>query len=386
MKFKFTQEQQALQDMVRKMISKERLALESLEDPETWDQAIWANMAQLGLLGVHIPEKFGGMGYSEVELSIVAEETGRALCHVPFLSTIGLSTSALNRFGSEHQKQRFLRLIAAGETRFSFCISENPPDHSNPVFESGAMQTSFRETAEGYILNGQKTSVIDGHGADYFIVVATDDTREENAYGLFIIPKNTDGLQVRRLHSLDVTRSLSELNLSNVCVPLDMVMPGADGHSHFFNWSSIESIIDLGRVALCAENVGAAEACLEMAVEYAKMRHQFGRPIGSFQAVKHLCANMLVKVESARSAAYYAAWVASQDGESLSEAVSLALSYCSESFFDCAGDNIQIHGGIGFTWEHDAHHYFKRAAISKSILGTSAFSRRRYAGCVGLYS
>jgi alkylation response protein AidB-like acyl-CoA dehydrogenase len=230
------------------------------------------------------------------------------------------------------------------------------------------------------LLHGKKRYVLDGQSADVLLVaVRAEGSAGSEGVSVFAAPKAAKGLDRRLLPTMDQTRKQAEIVLDAVRVPASAGVGGPGN-----GWAPLRKTLDLAAAALAAEQVGGAEACLEMAVEYAKVRRQFGRPIGSFQAIKHLCAGMLVKVEAARSAAYYAAAVAEAGTDDLRTAASLAKSYCSEAFFHCASENIQVHGGIGFTWEHDAHLFFKRAKSSESLLGDSVHHREVLADCLGL--
>ena len=371
--------------MVRKMLEKERIPLGGNETSGVWDEAIWRQMADLGLLGVHIPEAYGGMGCTHVELGIVSEELGRALCHVPYLSTIALAASAVESFGTEEQKQHFLPQIARGETLISVGGLHQSHSFSSEPQDQKKDSVLCKESGSDYCLNGTITNLIDGDLAHSFIVIASEDRHaSEPASKLLIVPRDAPGVTVKPTPSLDLTRGFAEVLLSDVIVPGERVMTAQNDSLSSSCQEMVRRLFDFGRTALCAESTGAANACLDMAVAYAKARHQFERPIGSFQAIKHICADMLLRVESARSAANYASWVASHDLAKLNEAASLATAYCVDAFFFCAAENIQIHGGIGFTWEHEAHHYFKRASVSQSILGTARSARREYADSIGL--
>ena len=224
-------------------------------------------------------------------------------------------------------------------------------------------------------MEGTKSFVLDGHVAGLLVVAA----RTDSGVSLFLVPAGTDGVAARRLETMDQTRKQAEITLDNVELEAGALL-GTEGGG----WPILERMLERAAVALAAEQVGGAQACLEMSVSYAKVRKQFGRPIGSFQAIKHKCADVLAQVESARSAAYYAGWAVNEDNEERGLMASLAKSYCSEAYFFSAAENIQIHGGIGFTWEHDAHLYFKRAKSSELLFGDPAFHRERIAGRLGL--
>ncbi|NQV06400.1 acyl-CoA dehydrogenase, partial [bacterium] len=230
------------------------------------------------------------------------------------------------------------------------------------------------------VLNGTKSFVIDGHTADTLLVVVRTGIGTTGSEGIsvVVVPSDAPGVSASRLETMDMTRKQAEITFDDVTVPASSVL-GRSGSG----WRSLEETLEQAVVALAFEQVGGAQACLDMAVGYAKERVQFGRPIGSFQAIKHKCADMLVRVESAKSAAYYAGWAASTGDDDLAVAAPLAKSYCSEAYFFCAAESIQVHGGIGFTWEHDAHLYFKRAKTDELLFGTPARHRSVLADHLG---
>jgi alkylation response protein AidB-like acyl-CoA dehydrogenase len=372
--FAFTDEQEMLRDTVRSYLADKAPMTEVREMMETdigFAPTLWADFAGLGMLGVHIPEEYGGAGFTFQELGIVMEEMGRALTPLPFLSTIVLGAGALLVAGSEEQKKEFLPRIAAGDLRVALAVMEADGNWDL----AGTLCTATQSNGT-IVLSGLKSYVIDGHTADLLVVAARDDG---GAVSLFLVPANSSGVERTRLETMDMTRKLAEVRLDDVAVPADSRLgdPGsADG--------TMTRLYDLAVVALAFEQIGGAQACLEASVEYAKTRHQFGRPIGSFQAIKHKCADMLVHVESAKSAAYYAGWAAASDPAELRVAAPLAKSYCSDAYFSIAAENIQVHGGIGFTWEHDAHLYFKRAKSTQLLFGDSARWRAILADRLGL--
>ena len=317
-------------------------------DPDGWRQTA----AELNLQGLVIPEEHGGSGYGWNELAIVFEEMGRALVCAPLFSTVALAANALLELGDEEH----LPSIAAGETIATLALSED----SGRWDEDG-----LTLTAEGDRLSGHKNYVIDGHCATLILVVTRD--------GIFAVEGDAPGLTRTQLVTMDETRKQARLEFDGTPArPL-----GGDR-------ATVERILDRAAVALAAEQAGGAARCLEMATEYAAERVQFGRPIGSFQAIKHKLANLLMEVESAKSAAMYAAWAADEDEEELALAAPLAKAYCSEAFMHAAAENIQIHGGVGFTWEHPAHLYFKRAKTSELLLGDPAYQRELLAGRLGV--
>jgi alkylation response protein AidB-like acyl-CoA dehydrogenase len=242
------------------------------------------------------------------------------------------------------------------------------------------VETTYRPDGGSFVLNGTKSFVVDGHTADLLIVAARrPGSAGDESISLFLVPQTHSGVASRRLETMDMTRKLAEVVLTEVRVGREALLGSEGGGGPV-----VERVLQKAVAGLAAEQVGGAQRCLDMAVEYAKVRVQFGRPIGSFQAIKHKCADMLVQVEGAKSAAYYAGWAAAEDNEELAEVSHIAKSYCSEAYFLCASENIQIHGGIGFTWDHDAHLYFKRAKSSELIFGDPAYHRRALARLLGL--
>jgi alkylation response protein AidB-like acyl-CoA dehydrogenase len=373
MNFAFSEEQEELRRLARKWLSDKSpspVVRRLMETESGYDQAMWAEMAQMGWQGMAIPEEYGGAGFGQLELAVLFEEMGRSLLPAPFFSTVALGSAAILEAGSDKQKHDLLGRVAAGETTMSLAFTE-----PNGRWDESGVEAVAEPSAGGWSINGIKSFVIDGHTADFLVAAA----RTSEGVSLFLIEGDTEGITRRRLETMDMTRKQAEVTLANVKVSDDHLVgsPGA-------GWTVIGRVLEKAIVNLSAEQVGAAQKCLEMSVDYAKTRHQFGRPIGSFQAIKHKCADMLVQVESAKSACYYAAWAAAEDNDELAVVAPMAKSYCSEAFFHCASENIQIHGGIGFTWEHDAHLYFKRAKSSELLFGDPAYHRARLADRLGL--
>jgi alkylation response protein AidB-like acyl-CoA dehydrogenase len=379
MNFAFTEEQNELRRAARRFLStassseKVRLAMAS---ESKVDDGVWSSMAtELGWLGLTIPESYEGFGLGPVDQLPLLEEMGRHLLCAPFFSTVCLGVNFLNAAGSEEQKREYLPLIARGELTVTLALTE-----ADGRWEASGIGATATPVGSDYLLHGRKRYVLDGHTADLLLVaVRAEHSSGAEGISVFAVPNAAKGLDRKLLPTLDQTRKQAEIVLDGVRVPASACI-GGPGSA----WPSLKRTLDLAAAALAAEQVGGAEACLEMAVAYAKLRRQFGRPIGSFQAIKHICAGMLVKVEAARSAAYYAAAVAEAGTDDLRVAASLAKSYCSEAFFHCASENIQVHGGIGFTWEHDAHLFFKRAKSSESLLGDADHHRELLADCLGL--
>jgi alkylation response protein AidB-like acyl-CoA dehydrogenase len=304
-----------------------------------------------------------------VELSIVLEEMGRSLYPGPFLSTVVMAANAILMAGSESQKKTFLPAIAAGDMVMSVALYEGP--HSASVDE---IALSATPDGDDWILNGTKTNVVFGHVAGTVLTAA----RTPGGLSLFLVSTEAEGVTTERVDTLDVTRRQATLVFDEVRVGPDGLL-GEQGSAD----SIIENVARLGVVGLALEEVGGAQWCLETAVDHAKTRYQFGRAIGSFQAVKHTCADMLVAVEHAKSTAYHAARVV-DDSEELLLAAPLAQLTCSQAFLQAAGDTIQILGGTGFTWEHDAHFYLKRAKADSLMFGGARHQRRLLGDAIGL--
>jgi alkylation response protein AidB-like acyl-CoA dehydrogenase len=370
MNFAFTEEQEQLRQFVRSFLedkSPESAVREQMDTEQGYDPAVWSQMAdQLGLQSLVIPEEYGGQGFTFVELGVVLEEMGRALLCAPFFSGV-LAAQALLLSGDDEAKKAHLPGIASGQSIATLAFTEESGkwDESGITLEATA-------ASDGYTLSGVKSFVIDGHTAVLIVVAA----RTANGVSLFAVDGGASGLTREALSTMDQTRKQAKLTFD--ATPATLV--GTDGAG----WETMTTVLDLAAIALAAEQVGGAQLVLEMAVQYAKDRVQFGRPIGSFQAIKHKCADMLLEVESAKSAAYYGMWCAAELNEELPSVASLAKAYCSEAYFHAAAENIQIHGGIGFTWEHPAHLYFKRAKSSELLFGDPAYHRELLAERIGL--
>ena len=379
MNFAFSEEQEELRKSARRFCEEQfssQVVRRIMETESGLDRELWQRMAQeLGWQGMIIPEKYSGLGFGYIELIVIMEEMGRAVVAAPFFSTVCLATNALLLAGTEEQKQELLPGIADGSRIATVALTEE-----SGRWDAGGIQATYRKEGSDYVIDGKKTYVLDGHTADTIIVAARrEGSSGEDGIALFVVDGNAEGISRRPLVTMDQTRKMAEVTFDSVRLGPAAVME-AEGEA----WPLISKLLDLAAVALAAEQVGGAQKCLEMSTEYAKVRVQFGRPIGSFQAIKHKCADMLVAVESAKSAAYYAGWAASEDNEELPVVAPLAKAYCSEAYFHCAAENIQIHGGIGFTWEHDPHLYFKRAKSSELLLGDPAYHRELLAQRIGL--
>ncbi len=363
--FAFNEEQDALRATVRRFCDERSAPGEVrrlMATDEGFDPQVWKQLStELGLTGIHIAEADGGQGFSFVELGIVLEEMGRALLCAPFFSSICLGANAIMNGGSSEQRAALLPQVASGDVRATLAFTEPSGDWT---------QDGITLQASGTRLSGTKTYVVDGHTADLIVVAA----RAGNDIALFTVPGDAAGLRRTPLATLDMTRKQAELVFDNV------EGTRLDGNGA----NALRKTLEQAAVCLASECVGGSEKTMEMAVQYAKDRYQFGRPIGSFQAIKHKCADMLLRLESAKSAAYYATWAAAEDNEELTIAASLAKAYCTEGFFTNSRENIQIHGGIGFTWEHDAHLYYRRAKSSELMLGDPTYHRELIASKLGI--
>ena len=371
MNFAFSEEQEELRNVVRQFLedkSPESAVREQMETEQGYDADVWVQMAsQMGLQGLIVPEEFGGSGYTYIELIVVLEEMGRALLCAPYFSTVVLAANTLLHAGDDAAKKEHLPGIASGETVAALAFTEE-----NGRWDEDGITMEAAGSGDGWTLSGTKMYVIDGHTADLVLVAA----RTSKGVSLFAVEGGASGLTRTALSTMDQTRKQAKLEFDGT--PASLI--GEEGEG----WATLERVLDLAAVGLAAEQVGGAQMCLDMSVEYAKVRVQFGRPIGSFQAIKHKCADMLLEVESAKSAAYYAGWCAAELNDELPSVASLAKAYCSDAYFHAAAENIQIHGGIGFTWEHPAHLYFKRAKSSELLFGDPTYHRELLAQRIGI--
>jgi alkylation response protein AidB-like acyl-CoA dehydrogenase len=358
--FAFSPEQEELRRTVRQFLDKASpeaevrrvMATERGYDPDTWRRMA----EELGLVGMAIPEAYGGGGAGFTELGIVAAEMGRALLCGPFLATAVLATSALLESADQEARASWLPAIAAGELIATLALPGEPPT-GPAAWELTAVGPGARG---GWTIHGSAGFVLDGHVADLILVPAA----AASGTSLFAVAGDAAGLTRTVQSAFDPTRKHARLDFS--ATPARLIGPpgGAD--------RVMARVVDLGCVALACEQVGVAERALAMARDYALLRTQFGRPIGSFQAVKHKLANVLLEVEAARSAAWYGLWTADAQRADLPIAASIAKATCSTAAYLAAAENVQVHGGIGYTWEHPAHLYFRRATTSRMWLGDPA--------------
>lgn len=369
MDVEFSEEQDLLRNSAREFLTREcpiSLVREQMEDSRGVAEDLWTQMAELGWLGLIVPEAHGGSGLGPVDLAVLMEEIGRALPPVPFLSTAVIGARALMLGGDAAQQQALLPALARGELRMTLAQQED-----NGSWEPHGIQLRARPDGDGFRLDGTKLFVPDAQCADRFIVVArTAATGSEADIALFVVDAATPGVEIRAIAYNEQIRKLYEVRFSAAHVPADaQLSAGSSG------WAVLEQVHDHAKAALTAELAGAARRVLEMTVEYAKTREQFGQPIGRFQAIQHKCANMLVKTEGVRSAALYASWALGAGEPDAHTSACLAKSYATDAYTEVAAEGIQIHGGLGFTWEQDLHVYFKHAKAAEFALGDATYNR-----------
>lgn len=376
MDFGFSDEQEMLRQSARSLLEKEcpsSLVRRLMEDGRGYDPDLWKKMAGLGWTGLVIPEAYGGAGLSYVDLVLVLEEMGRVVLPSPFIWTT-MVAEAIKRAGSEAQKQTLLPKIASGDLIATPVILE-----PSALWGPGGIALQAKESGGAFTLDGVKLFVNDGHIAGCLLVAARTGASGADGITLFALEANRPGISVTSLKTMDQTRKLSEIRFAGVkATAADVV--GSVGAG----WKPLSEVVDRGKVMLAAEMMGGAQKVLEMAVEYAKVRVQFGRPIGSFQAVQHKCANMMIDVEGAKSAVYYAAWAVSNEVAEAPLAAALAKAAGSDAYRRVSADGIQVHGGIGFTWDHDMHLYFKRAKSSEFTFGDATYNRELVAQGINL--
>jgi alkylation response protein AidB-like acyl-CoA dehydrogenase len=376
MDFAFSEEQEMLRRSTRDFLAKEcgsKVVRKLMEGPDAYDPALWKKMAGLGWTSLGFPEAYGGAG-SFLDLIVVLEECGRALLPGPFFATMGLAVPALIEAGTESQKKEVLGAIAEGKARATLAMTE-----PSGRWDASGVTLAAKPVAGGWQLDGVKLFVPDAEGADFTVVAARTRGEGDEGISLFLVKGRPKGMSVTQLQTLDMTRRWSEVRFDGVQLDADSLM----GAQHK-GWAPLKRALEWATAALCAEMVGGAQKVLEDSTEYAKTRHQFGKPIGIYQAVSHKLADMLVLSESGRSATYYAAWAVEADAPDRSLASSMAKAYVSDAYRKVAGDGIQVHGGIGFTWEHDMHLYFKRAKASEVTLGDATYHRELVAQALDL--
>jgi alkylation response protein AidB-like acyl-CoA dehydrogenase len=364
MYFDLTDEQQAIRSTAREFLAaryKSERIRELAGSEHGFEQSDWAEMAELGWPGLALPEEWGGQGLGIVELAVLFEEMGYSLAPSPLLSNtiVGL---VLAHWGSEEQREHRLGPLAAGEKRATPALWD-----AGTAARPGDFTMEAKPDGDGVVLDGEKVLVLDAAAADFLLVASSDGRRH-------LVERDAEGVTIRPERSIDLTRRLYSVRLAGVRVAAEDSLPGDGGEA----WPVFDRLC----VALAAESTGIAQRTMEMAVEYAKDRQQFGRPIGAYQAVSHRCAQMLLETENSRSAVYGAAWAADAEPASLPLAASMAKAYASDAGWRVPDASIQVHGGIGFTWEHDLHFFLKRGKANAALFGDARWHRERVADLV----
>ena len=358
MNFDFSDDQKLLKDQARKFLTDKcsRQVVRSVLDnsKNQYSKELWQEVVNMGWTATAIPEEYGGLGLGMLELCVIAEELGRSLAPIPFSSSIYIFAEFLKAYGSEEQKQQYLPKIASGELIGSFAF---PETKGTPRINN------INSKVENNKLDGKKLPVNDGQVADILIVAAnSDNNQNHNSLSLYIVETNQDGVSKKLLDTLDPTRPSSEVNFKDA----DCISLGDKGEG----WTMIQNILNRAAILFAFEQVGGAQVALDEAKKYSIERYAFGKPIGSFQALKHKMADMYVKNELAKSNAYYGAWALSTDYMELPVAAAGARVSATEAFHYASKENIQIHGGVGFTWEYDCHLFYRRSKLLSLNLGS----------------
>jgi alkylation response protein AidB-like acyl-CoA dehydrogenase len=364
MYFDLNDEQQAIKSTARDFLAsryKSERIRELAESEAGFEQSDWDEMAGLGWPGLALPEGWGGQGLGIVDLAVLFEEMGYALAPSPLFSNT-IAGLALSLCGSDDQRERYLRPLATGELRGTPALWD-----AGSTAEPGSFTMEAGAGGDGLVLDGEKVLVIDAGGADFFLVATADGRRH-------LVDSSADGVTITPEPSIDRTRRLFSVRFDGVAVAPENTLPAEP--------EEYDAVLNRLCVALAAESTGIAQRTMEMSVEYAKDRKQFGRPIGSYQAVSHRCAQMLLETENSRSAVFGAAWAADAEPESLPLAASIAKAYASDAGWRVPNAAIQVHGGIGFTWEHDLHFFLKRGKANAAMFGDARWHRDRVADAI----
>jgi alkylation response protein AidB-like acyl-CoA dehydrogenase len=369
MDFDFTQEQVMLRDLSREFLGREstpKTVRALMDEPRGFSDATWQQMAEMGLHGVTVGEDYGGQGLGLVDLALVLDEMGRACYPGPYFATSVLAAGAIEASGQAEQMARYLPDIAAGRTRATLALLENALS-----WQASGVGLRAERSGDGYALSGVKRFVPFGHVADVVLVVARTSDADDGTT-VFAVPGDDSGISVSRNVEMDRSNPTATLTFKDVRVSGDAVIGSVD-----HGWEIVSAVLERAAVCASAEMLGAARRCMEMSVEYAKVRQQFGQPIGMFQAIKHACAEMLLEVENSHGATYYAAWASDAGSADAPLAASAAKAYVGDASRKVCGSSIQVHGGIGFTWDYDLHLYFKRAKHFEPLYGDADFHRER---------
>jgi alkylation response protein AidB-like acyl-CoA dehydrogenase len=371
MDFAFNDTQREIQEGASRLMA-EQASLDQVvalsQSERGWDPDAYRQIAELGWTGMHVPEQYGGVGLGHIELIVVLEQMGKVLHPSPFFASICLAANALIEGAADaplsDENAALLAGVAAGEKTSTLAYSE-----PGGGFTPDDVRLIARVDGGDYVLSGEKTYVIDGQTADAVVVVARTGGGEDEIV-LLTVPADAPGLTRETAHAVDPTRRLANLRFEDVRVPASAVVGDPQ-----LGAALLARTTQLASVALAAESLGAAQHSFDTTLAYVRDRYQFGRPIGSFQAVKHICADLLMAVEAARSASYYAGWAAAEAREELPAVAPLAKAQAAESFWEVARAGIQLHGGIGFTYEHEAHYYYRRATSNRALLGSTSRNR-----------
>jgi alkylation response protein AidB-like acyl-CoA dehydrogenase len=372
--FGLSDEQELLQATARDVLTREvppGVVRETAESPQGTNESLDRKLAELGWTGLLIPESHGGLGLGTLEMAILLAEFGRAAVPGPYFASAILAATALIHAGDRQQKKHWLPKIATGEATATIAVLEK-----DDRLDAGGVHARARRSRSGYRLDGTKLFVPYAHVADLLIVAGR--TARDAGVTLFLVDPRVSGVTIRPLETIDRTRRVSEVELRGVEVGREHVLGRVGG-----GWTTVATVFDVAAVALAADALGGSERVLQMAVDYSKTREQFGRPIGSFQAIKHLAAEMVADVEPARSLVWYAAHARDAIPRDASRAASMAKASLCDIYSRSANRAVQMHGGIGFTWEHDIHFWFKRAKWNEVAYGDSSFHRERVAALSG---
>ncbi len=379
MNFGFTEDQEALREATRKFLDNEcptTFVRKMMADDTAHSTELWKKIAQLGWLGIMVPEDFGGAGGSFLDLVVILEETGKSLLPGPFFATALLGTTAILAGGSDAQKAALLPKITEGTHIVTLALAEK-----SGRYDAAGVTLAAKAKGNDFTLSGEKMFVPDAHVADQIIVAARtgQGSTGEDGITLFLVDAKAPGVTITQLKTVDMTRRQCHVAFQDVAVARAQVL-GEVGKG----WLVLRRVLDQAMAGLAAEMVGTGQKALDLAVSYAKERVQFGKPIGSFQAVKHKCVDMMVQVENARSLTYYAAWTVDDNTAEARQAVPMAKAYCSDMCKTVASEAIQVHGGIGFTWEHDMHLFYRRGLASEAAFGSAPTHREVVAQTLNL--
>jgi alkylation response protein AidB-like acyl-CoA dehydrogenase len=370
--FGFSEEQEMLREAARRFLADTcptSFVRKMMADPTGHDRDLWAKLAGLGWLGLLIPEADGGQGGSFLDMTVIIEEAGKVLLPGPFFSAALLGAALVCEGGSETQKREILPKMASGEFIGTLALAE-----ASGRFDADGVELRAVLRGDSYIINGEKFFVPDAHVANGMAVAVRTGGSGEDGITILLVPASAAGVTITQLKTVDMTRRLCHVKFDNTTVPAAALL-GAEGQG----WPIVRRVLDMATAALSVELVGTAQQALDLSVEYAKTRVQFGRPIGSFQAVKHKCVDMMVAVENARSLGYYACWTVDERNAEAATAVPMAKAYASEMAKNVTSEAIQVHGGIGFTWEHDMHLYHRRALAGEANFGNAPIHRETVA-------